>query len=96
MSKSTRSAEVCPNKIILLKDGTWLFWCLGCKKYHHLDHRWKFNGDLIRPTFHPNIRFTQGLLICVSQIANGKIRYLSETTHRYRKLELDLPEAWPL
>jgi hypothetical protein len=33
----------------------WIIYCPGCKEYHHLDHRWTFNGDFNRPTFQPSL-----------------------------------------
>lgn len=37
----------------LVKGGVKIF-CPGCKKYHVLDARWAFNGDLEKPTFSPS------------------------------------------
>lgn len=31
----------------------WAIYCPGCKERHVLDDRWKFNGDVERPSFGP-------------------------------------------
>ena len=36
------------------------FRCPGCKTSHHVDARWKFNGDYDRPTFSPSVLITSG------------------------------------
>ena len=48
-------------------DGTfdgYIIKCPGCKMSHVLDHRWKFNGDLEKPTFTPS------LLVRIGKYAN--------------------------
>lgn len=37
-------------------EGRYFHWCPACKELHQLPDRWKFNGDLERPTFSPSFR----------------------------------------
>ena len=88
-------------------EGNRLSWyCPACKEMHvlPLDQGWKFNGDLIRPTFTPSFRhtFTKGhgclqiTEICHYTMTEGKVFYYTDCTHHTRGEVImpDLPEEW--
>jgi len=63
-----------------------LFWCIGCGYMHHIDRkRWKFNGDVVRPTVSPsllvNARKAGESPRCHIFIREGRIQYLADCTH---------------
>lgn len=77
-------------------DGKILFECPGCKCDHGVDERWTFNRDFINPTFYPSVHvhyeLKKGVFCCHSFVTNGKIEYLSDTTHEFSGMTIDLPE----
>ncbi len=82
----------------------YLFFCPGCQENHCISDSWKFNGDLLSPTFSPSYllkysryKKNKGLkewedMICHSFITAGKIAYCSESTHDLKGKTVDLPE----
>lgn len=79
----------------------WLWWCPGCQHPHQCDKRWKFNGNLERPTFEPSILVTDNFSAedggpgrCHSFVRDGKIEYLGDCTHSFKGLTIELPD-WP-
>jgi hypothetical protein len=64
----------------------------------HLPTRWGFNGDPERPTFTPSLlcRYDCGEartpVVCHSFIRDGRIEYLSDSTHPLAGQTFDLPE----
>ena len=69
------------------------FYCPGCKDNHYLNKRWKFNGDLDRPTFTPSLLSQyNNKEICHSYITDGKIRFLTDCTHHLKGQTVELPE----
>lgn len=84
-----------------------LFDCPGCGNSHApyiRPHKapngasWEFNGDLDRPTFTPSILtkvtnpYSGKTMICHSFVTDGRIRYLSDCTHKLAGQEVELPE----
>lgn len=59
---------------------------------------WTFNGNLEKPTFSPSLLVTGYLNaeqpdgVCHSYITDGKIQYLSDSTHEYAGKTIELPE----
>ena len=43
-----------------LEGGLIAFWCPGCDEGHHVNSRWKFNGNADAPTFSPSILVRNG------------------------------------
>lgn len=76
----------------------WLIECPGCRSAHLLDPRRSFNGDEERPTFHVSLLVNSQCLPghprCHSYITNGKIQFLSDSTHDKVGLTMDLPEFY--
>lgn len=33
-------------------------WCLGCEEMHMIPDRWRFDGNVDRPTFSPSVKIT--------------------------------------
>lgn len=69
--------------------------CPGCKTHHSVDvTRWKFNGDMVKPTFSPSVltgieNFTKRR--CHSFVKDGKIQYLSDCFHELKNQTVDIP-----
>ncbi len=64
-----------------------LFWCPGCECAHHLETRkWKWNGDLVKPTATPSLRIrgdkqTGGGHHCHLWVKDGQLKFLNDCTH---------------
>ena len=65
------------------------FWCPGCQSHHAPNNRWTWNGDRVKPTFHPSV-LSQGVRDaacaptpqrCHLFVRDGKLQYLSDCTH---------------
>jgi hypothetical protein len=74
------------NKLISeASDGTYMFYCPGCKKAHGFNKTWKLENKDTQPTVSPSIltRFTDGdkQMRCHLFIQNGLIRFLGDSTH---------------
>lgn len=90
----------------LLADGShhsWCFYCPGCKGLHQCDERWTFNGDQEKPTFRASVLVYEvpadpagsgyeGRPRCHSFVTDGRIEYLSDSTHELRGQTVDLPD----
>jgi len=71
----------------------WVIHCPGCKIGHFLDNRWKFNGDLDRPTFTPSILVKAnmpGYNRCHSFVTDGDIRFLKDCGHDLKNTTVKL------
>jgi len=68
------------------EDG-YLFWCLGCRSYHHVNTdqpqrpRWQFDGNIEAPTFTPSVVVQSGRSRCHLFVRGGQIQYLGDCTH---------------
>lgn len=76
----------------------WRHWCPGCKWMHVIPtdgraqengHKWTFNGDEDRPTFHPSINIVGQ---CHYFITDGQIRYCGDSKHELAGKTVDLPD----
>jgi len=75
------------------------FLCPGCNAEHAFDDRWQFNQDFDKPTLSPSF-LQRGFLgfdgeekmygTCHSFIKNGKIQFLTDSTHRLAGQTVDL------
>ena len=78
------------DKVIRRKDGAILFVCPGCNGIHSIKKGiWEFNDDLENPTIKPSILNKSTYngkervnYICHSFIADGKIKFLNDCTHK--------------
>jgi Family of unknown function (DUF6527) len=73
-----------------------VFHCPGCGYGHHIDTtRWRFNGDMVRPTVNPSVLVNASGLSavprCHSFILDGQIQYLSDCTHELAGQTVPLP-----
>lgn len=73
-----------------------LIFCPGCGCGHMFDKRWTFNGDLDKPTFRASMlvrhhRFGKDIL-CHSFVTDGRIEFLSDSTHELAGKTVDLPD----
>jgi Family of unknown function (DUF6527) len=73
------------------EQGYYEIYCVGCKRKHYLDKRWKFKGTLENPTFFPSLLIITEVK-CHSFIEGGNIRYLSDSTHEYSGKTVVLPD----
>lgn len=75
-------------------------WCPACDTHHLFDSRWKFNGDMEKPTFTPSMLSRMGECTvkgidydnyrCHSFVTDGKIKYLSDCSHELAGQEIEL------
>lgn len=56
---------------------------------------WEFNGDLLKPTVKPSILTKRGRaeekFVCHSFLTDGVFRFLSDSTHKYKNMHVELP-----
>lgn len=77
----------------------WIFNCPACGYAHVFDGRWKFNGDVEKPTFSPSLLVHANQNAsrprCHSHVADGKIAYCADSEHAMKGQTVDLPDfAW--
>ena len=91
----------------LSADNRLLFWCPGCDGAHGVSvgtgpgPRWGYNGQPDRLTFTPSILVTyngpdagigDGIpAICHSFVTDGRIQFLTDSTHALAGKTVDLP-----
>lgn len=71
-----------------------LIHCPGCKSGHLFDSRWKFNGNLINPTFTPSMLINKDHpeeTRCHSYVTDGFIRFLEDCDHELAGKTVRLP-----
>jgi len=79
-------------------------WCPGCDEHHAVPITkpsngngvaWTFNGDEEKPTLSPSIlvRHKRDNTVCHSFITDGKIQFLSDSTHKLAGQTVELPEV---
>lgn len=88
-------------------NGNVLFECPGCgclhcvavKEPNPLGARWTWNGSLDTPTFSPSILVKANYTaidrlddICHSFVADGKIQFLSDCTHKLAGQTVEIPD----
>jgi hypothetical protein len=90
-------------RVAEFEDGRYvLFVCPGCKRDHVIPvknhpNAWEFNGDYNRPSLRPSILSNSGRAdpdshICHSFVTDGKIQFLSDSTHELAGMTVELPE----
>jgi len=82
---------------------TWIvFHCPGCEHSHGIPvsghpRAWSWNGSVDVPTITPSLLVNVGggnptEPICHSFVTNGKIQFLSDSTHKLSGQTVDIPE----
>jgi hypothetical protein len=83
---------------------TYRFLCPGCSQYdeegsrlyahHQFNSTWSFNGEADKPTVSPSILVQDGRpeYRCHSFIRDGRIEFLSDSSHALAGQTVDLPE----
>ena len=79
---------------------SWCWFCPGCASLHQCDHRWTFNGDKERPTFRASVlvhavdndEHDYHRPRCHSFVTDGRIEYLSDSTHAMAGQTVDMPD----
>ena len=73
----------------------YFFMCPGCGFVHSFGEKWKFNKDYEKPTVSPSILVTRGggNYRCHSFITDGRIRFLSDCSHRLAGQIVSLPDC---
>ncbi len=85
-------------------DGAYNHMCPGCGYEHWIPvdrpgrngHRWTFDGDVEKPSFHPSINYSRGLQEggthrCHYWLKRGVIQFLPDSTHALAGRVVDLP-----
>ncbi len=80
------------------KDGNvYYFHCPGCDDLHGPDATWTWNGSIESPTLTPSVLVTYkdpdgagDVTRCHSYIANGRIQFLSDCTHKLAGQTVDM------
>lgn len=70
----------------------WAFFCPGCDS-HHLytnDGRWKFDGNMEKPTFTPSLLLTWPEGRCHLFVTNGQIAYQPDSKHELAGKTVDM------
>jgi len=86
-----------------IEGGGLMFWCPGCDGAHMVrtgvgpGPRWGYNGNPDKPTFTPSILVnpggeTPGVPLCHSFVVDGRIQFLSDSTHALAGQTVDLPD----
>lgn len=76
------------------------FFCPGCGFAHSVRvPGWTWNGSVDKPTFHPSIKVTMPMpdkthVVCHSFVTDGKINFLSDSTHALAGQTVDLPDEF--
>lgn len=77
-------------------------WCPGCNTVHGIRYEpagWTWNGSVEKPTFSPSLltnagQANAGKPICHCFVRDGRIEFLSDSTHALAGQTVDLP-PWP-
>ncbi len=80
--------------------------CPGCGTFHVIATSvplsngavWNFNGNFEKPTFTPSLlvkypSFETNMFVCHSFITDGKIQFLTDSTHKLSGQTVDLPDV---
>lgn len=77
----------------------WIFQCPGCESCHMVLTEgegcpiWKVSGvEKDKPTVKPSIRACAGERVCHSFVTDGKIQFLSDSTHSLASRTVELPD----
>lgn len=85
-------------KVRQIDEGCVAFHCPGCGHSHRLtvngrrnsnDASWVWNGSLDKPTFTPSLNVVG---YCHSIITDGRIMFLTDSTHKLAGKTVDIPE----
>lgn len=94
------------NKIEVI-DQSIFFYCPGCDGFHAIEKsRWQWNGSFDAPTFIPSVLVTYPAnpnageefrewrkeRKCHSYVTDGKIEFLTDSTHNLAGQTVDLPD----
>lgn len=87
-------------KVFVEPDNGNIMWrCPGCGTTHAADDRWKFNGDLEKPTLSPSYLATQDWMNpprkCHCFIRDGQIQFCNDCTHKLNGQTVDMIEFIP-
>jgi hypothetical protein len=87
-------------RIFSADDGTFWFTCPGCKATHtyHTDRAqgepcWDTNGSISFPSFYPSLKHTRPGVLCHLWVTDGKIEFVSDSTHELAGKTVELPEV---
>ena len=73
---------------------TFYFECPGCGETHRIDYpHWEWNGSLTFPTFYPSFKMDRENFCCHFFISDGKIQFVSDSTHKLSGQTVKLPEV---
>jgi hypothetical protein len=78
---------------IIQTDNGYKFQCPGCGDTHEVqtsNGRWVFSGTLESPSIMPSILVEVDKKICHSLVTDGRIRFISDSTHQLSGKEVEL------
>ena len=84
------------HKIRKTQDGL-MFFCPACNTSHGIKlgrNGWSWNENEDKPTFNPSLYSVAGELKCHCFVRDGRIEYLTDSTHDLRGKSVELPD-WP-
>ena len=73
-------------------DGYYKFWCPGCEDVHVVNATWSVNVEV--DTITPSVLVRGGSrdITCHSFVTNGRIQFLTDSTHALAGQTVDLPD----
>ena len=71
----------------------WAIYCVACSCYHTYTDEWHFNGNVIKPTFSPSLKFQLGDRCCHFNVKDGRIKYSHDCSHKYKNQDIELPSC---
>jgi hypothetical protein len=81
--------------VVVRAGDRWLFRCPGCECAHGVNVAWTFNGNRVLPTIRPSIltNHISGSVgpRCHSFVTDGRIEFLSDSTHALAGQTVELP-----
>jgi hypothetical protein len=92
------------SKVLRSTEGGFMHWCPACNSFHMIavsepfpnGARWKFDGDLDKPTFAPSVRVrggnAKGPTCCHYILTTGVINFCGDCTHAMAGKAVPLPE----
>lgn len=74
-------------------EAAYFHWCPGCESMHALPFKWKFNGDLEKPTFTPSFKQAPGTQFqCHYILTNGVLDFCSDSAAHKLRGPVPLPD----
>lgn len=84
----------------LIRPGCYQHWCPGCGEPHRIEigaravdgRRIGFDGDILRPTFEPEMLVEDGARLCRYLLRGGQLHFAADCTHQLAGRRVELPD----